>query len=85
MWRKKIMLDLFNVDKNPWLFEKENKAKNYTYLISKNGDLLNWGKKKDDWKWGIVQGKWTRECKEFFEKENIDIDYTIRGFWREEN
>ena len=81
MWQKRAILDLFNVEKDCWTFEKENKAKNYAYLISKNGDFLNWGKPKIGWKWGIVKGKWTKECKEFFDKENItDIDYSIRGF-----
>lgn len=80
MWRKKYMLKLFNVKNDPWQFEKNNRHLGYCYLISKNGDFLNWGKQRDNWKWGVVKGKWTRECKEFFDKENIDIDYSIRGF-----
>ena len=81
MFKKSIMLKLFNYDNNPWDFEKDNKHKGYAYLISRNGDFINWGKRHDTWKWGIVKGKWTKECKEFFDKENInDIDYTIRGF-----
>lgn len=81
MWSKKWLLDRFNVDLDPWTFEKRNNASYYTYLISKNGDFLNWGKKKDDWKWGVVRGKWARECKEFFDKEGIEIDYEQRGFY----
>ena len=81
MWQKKAILDLFNVEKDCWKFEKDNKSKHYDFLISKNGDFLNWGKRHDTWKWGIVKGKWTKECKDFFDKENItDIDYSIRGF-----
>ena len=85
MWRKRYMLDLFNTHKNPWAFEKENKAKCYVYLISKKGDILNWGRKKNDWRFGVVKNKWAKECKEFFDKEGLDIDYSIRGFWGEEN
>lgn len=80
MWKKKAILDLFNVHKDPWRFEKDNKAKGYTFLCSKYGDFLNWGKRKDDWHWGIVKGKWTQECKEFFDQEGIEIDYSKRGF-----
>lgn len=80
LWQKKALLDLFNVDKDPWTFEKENKAKDYQFLITKNGDFLNWGKPRDNWQWGIVKGKWTQETKEFFDKENIEIDYSKRGF-----
>ena len=80
IWQKKALLDLFDYDIDPWQFEKNNLAKNYTYLISKNGDVINWGKMRDDWHWGIVKGKWTKECREFFEKEGIKIDYSKRGF-----
>ena len=80
MWQKKAILDLFNVDKDPWRFEKDNKAKKWEFLISKNGDFLNWGKRHDTWKWGIVKGKWTQECKEFFDSEGIIINYDERGF-----
>ena len=80
MWRKMAMVDLFNCSKDPWAFEKANNGKNYRFLISKDGDLLNWGKKRNDWRFSIVKGKWTKECKEFFDKEGIEIDYSKRGF-----
>lgn len=84
LWKKSALLDLFNVEYNPWGFEKKGNPKHYSFLISKNGNFINWGKRHDTWKWGIVKGKWTKECKEFFDKEGIkDIDYSIRGFINE--
>ena len=80
MWQKRAILDLFNVDKDCWQFEKENKAKDWQFLISANGDIIDWGRNQGDWQFGIVKGKWARECKEFFDQENIEIDYSIRGF-----
>ena len=80
LWQKSAILDLFNVEKDCWTFEKDNKSKNYFFLISKNGDFINWGKRHDTWKWGIVKGKWTKECKEFFTKEGIGMNYEERGF-----
>ena len=80
MWQKRAILDLFNKPLDPWAFEKMNNSKNWLHLISKNGDFLNWGKRHDNWKWGVVRGKWTHECKDFFDKENIKIDYSVRGF-----
>ena len=79
MWQKRAMLKLFNCEKDPWKFEKDNVAYNYQFLISKNGDFLNWGKRHDTWKWGVVKGKWTKECKEFFDKEGIVVNYEDRG------
>lgn len=80
MWNMSVMKKLFNVSLDPWQFEKQNKTYNFLFLISKSGNYLNWGKRRDDWRWGIVKGKWTQECKEFLDKECIDIDYSIRGF-----
>lgn len=79
MWQKKVMLDLFNIDTNPWTFEKLNHGKSYQFLISKYGDFVDWGYKDRKW-FGIRKGKWCKECKRFFDKENIEIDYSIRGF-----
>lgn len=79
MWQKRAILDLFNVDMNPWEFEK-SKAKHWWFLISKYGNFINWGKPRDDWQFGVIKGKWAHECKEFFDKEGIEIDYSIRGF-----
>ena len=80
LWSKEKMLVLFDVNRNPWQFESLNQAHGYEYLISKKGDFLDWGKRPGDWRWGIVQGKWTQENKEFFDKEGIQIDYGKRGF-----
>ena len=81
MWQKQALLKLFDYDTNPWKFEKDNRAKWYDFLISKNGDLLNWGKPKDRWQWGVVQGKWTKECQEFLQSEGIEMNYDERGFY----
>ena len=80
LWSKKAMLDIFNVEKDPWLFEQENNSKQYVFLISRYGNFIDWG--YGDRKWfGIRKGKWCKECKEFFDKEGIEIDYSIRGFY----
>lgn len=81
MWQKRIMLKVFNKCYDPWKFEKRNEHMNYLYLISKNGDFIKWGRKLDDYRFGVVQGKWSYETKEFFDQEGIEIDYNKRGFW----
>lgn len=81
IWRKSALLDLFNVELDPWSFEKNNESKNYDFFISERGDFINWGKRRDTWKWGVVRNKWTKECKDFFDKECIFLDYSKRGFW----
>ena len=79
LFQKRTLLDLVNCDLDPWQYEKLNNGKGYAFLISKQGDFINWG--YGDRKWfGIRKGKWCRECKEFFDKEGLEIDYSIRGF-----
>lgn len=80
LWNKKALLDIFNCDKDPWVFEKDNDSKNYIFLISRYGNFLNWGYGERKW-FGIRKGKWCKEIKDLFEKENIDIDYSVRGFY----
>lgn len=80
LWSKKALLNIFNCEKDPWTFENDNNSKGYLFLISRKGNFINWG--YGDRKWfGIRKGKWCKECKNFFDKENIKVDYSIRGFY----
>lgn len=80
LWNRKAMLDIFNCEKDPWTFEKDNDDKGYLFLINTKANLINWGYNDKKW-FGIRKGKWCKECKEFFDKENIEIDYSIRSFY----
>lgn len=79
LWRKDKLLSVLDYDTNPWQFEWDNKHKGYTYLITKNGDYLNWGFSNKQWRFGLHEGKWFRECIKFLESENLNIDYSKRG------
>lgn len=80
LWNKKALLDLFDKETTPWDFEEKNESKHYLFLISRYGNFLNWGYGERKW-FGIRKGKWCKECKELFDKENIEIDFSIRGFY----
>ncbi len=90
-WKTSVMCNLYDRAKlinilsfettNPWTFEKNNNHLNYTFLITKGGDILNWGYGNRQW-FGIRKGKWCLEIKDFFDKENIKVDYSIRGFYQ---
>lgn len=84
LWQKKAMLDLFDYSTDPWKFEENNYIKDWKFLISKTGNIINWGRKSNkDRYFGLVQGKWDIECIKFFIKEGLDkdIDFSIRGIW----
>ena len=79
--REKLVSILRDMHTNPWDFERINNNKNYTYLIARNKCFINFGYEDRHW-FGIRKGKWCCEAKQFFEKEGIEIDYSIRGFYK---
>ena len=80
LWQKRVLLETFNCCLDPWQFEKLNNGGCHSFLISKYGDFINWGYGERKW-FGIRKGKWCKECKEFFDKEGIEVDYSIRGLY----
>lgn len=87
LWQKKAMLDLFDYDTDPRSFEINNYTKDYKFLISKYGNIINWGRKSNkEWHFGLMKGKWDPECIRFFIKEGLDkdIDFLERGVWYSE-
>lgn len=78
LFRRDLLINLLNCSCNPWVFEKNNNHLNYKYLITQDSSHLNWG-----WDhkvhFGLGGEKWCREAVDFFKKEDIDIDFSIRG------
>lgn len=79
IWNREKALEVFDCNCDPWEFEVLNNHLGYTYLISTKYPI-NFGRPLTGGKWAIYRGKWTRECKEFFDKEGLEIDYSRRGF-----
>ena len=50
------------------------------YWINSGDFIIDWGYKTFK-PCGIVKGKWARECKDFFDKEGIIVDYSKKGFY----
>ena len=78
IWNREKALKVFDCDYNPWEFEIANNHLGYKYLISTKYPI-NFGRPITGGKWAIYRGKWTRECKNFFDKEGLKIDYSLRG------
>lgn len=78
LWFKPSLLDVINLDTDPWTFELMNNCKKYEYY-SLNDWIIDWGHKYTGDIWAIFRGKWTKEAIEFFESEGIHIDVNRRG------
>lgn len=85
LWRKDILLSYLRPYENAWDFEqfgsKRSAVLRHNFFVVDN----NWVK-LDQFEiipyifTGIVQGKWYEKVIPLFERHNIDIDYSKRGF-----
>lgn len=80
IWKKPCLLDVLGIDSDPWKFENLPNEKHYQYCIL-NKELIDWGHHAYGDKWGVVKGKWSQECRNFFLAEGISVDYSKRGFF----
>lgn len=82
LWRKDMLLKLLNVSQDPWEWETSETSQDYKYYVwtgDENELVFEYGY-HESW-FGIQKGKWVLDdVKPLFEKEGIDIDYSIRGF-----
>ena len=82
LWRKDILLKLLNESQDPWEWETSEVPKEYKYYIwtgSEDELVFEYGYHN---KWfGIQKGRWVLDdVKPLFEKENILVDFSKRGF-----
>lgn len=85
VWRTKVLKKFWRKNVSPWEWEEvcnltatENKKYKFYCLTSLDNMLCNYGHKD----FGVVSGKWRakEETIDFFNKENIEIDFSKRGF-----
>ena len=86
IWRKEELYKIIRERETAWEFEKlgSMRAKAYKgiYLaIDRSKVVLNKSEIIPYIFTGIVKGKWIKEVPELFERNNIYIDYSKRGFW----
>jgi len=84
LWRKEVILSLLNKNENAWMFElfgsKRAHLKKVNFLrvatsIDSPINYLN----------GIIKGQWTQEVISLFQKNNIEINFQVRGFFSIKN
>ena len=79
LWDRQKLIHILENDSDPWSVEYKQDTKGYDYLINSGDYIIDWGYTYMN-PVGLYRGKWARECKEFFDKEGIEIDYEKRGF-----
>jgi len=79
LWDKNKLIDILGDNRTPWDVELKPITYNYDFYTNSGDYIMYWGYKYGNWA-GIKRGKWCKEVVPFFEKENIKVDYTKRGF-----
>ena len=80
LWNKKKLIKVIERDCDPWEIEENQMSYGFDYYINSGDYIIDWG--YETFKpVGIVKGKWTRECKEFLDKEGLIVDYSKKGFY----
>lgn len=85
IWDRKKLIKLLAVDGSAWDWEVNPPIEHYDFYINSGDYVFNYGYK--DYKWfGVCKGKWIKnDVVPLFKKENIKIDYSIRGFYKEDS
>jgi len=87
LWRKDDLIEYLSVSLSPWEWELSptpNKSKHYVFIGDEKDLVFDYGYYNHQW-FGIRKGKWVeQDVVPLFEKEHISVDYSIRGFYKEE-
>lgn len=85
LWRRDILTELLKGSRSAWEWELSSRSapNEYEYYIwtgSEDDLVFEYGYHDNQW-FGIRKGKWVaRDVVPLFERENIDVDFSIRGF-----
>jgi hypothetical protein len=85
LWTKKELVNIIREKESAWEFEefgskRSAMLKHNYYVVDSDWVKLNSFEIIPYIFTGIIQGRWNEEVIELFEKNNIRIDYSLRGF-----
>ena len=83
LWRRNILLELLDVKQDAWAWEMSPTPDKYDYYIWTGDErdlVFEYGYHNNQW-FGIQKGRWVgHDVIPLFEKEHIDVDFSVRGF-----
>lgn len=80
MWQKDKLIDILNINCQPWEIERLNLTHGYEYYINSGDYIIDFGYIFPK-PFSLYRGRWCKEVVEFFEKEGIKVDYSTREFY----
>jgi len=73
------LIERLQKDQTIWEWETTIISSPYKFYINTKNSIIDVGHRRSTDGFAITRGKWAKECIDFFEKEKIKIDYSIRG------
>jgi hypothetical protein len=82
IWNRQRLIERLDKEQTAQEWELTKIDSEYIHLINNtNEKIIDIGYDLTRKPWGIVKGKWSRETKELFDKEGIQVDYEKRGYF----
>ena len=93
IWRTKILKEFWRPSASPWEWETiynplilEHPNYKFYCTTKYENSFLDYGHYAYGDVWGVFRGKWVMsDVESLFKKENINVDYSIRGVYKENN
>lgn len=83
IWNRRKLIEQLSIPQNPWEWELSNILTYDKYYINSSGKTIIDTGRYHGYSTGLIRGKWAKEIVDFFEEENILVDYSKRGFLEE--
>jgi glycosyltransferase involved in cell wall biosynthesis len=84
IWNRQILIKYLQKDMTPHEWELQILDTKYKHYINAGELIIDIGYSASNrTHWGLVQGKWTEDIRQLFEKENIQVDYSKREWFGE--
>ncbi len=80
IWKKNDLIDILEDDSNPWMVEYNQKYGNHKFLQVTDEKVISWFNDQIGGNGAIRYGKWQHGIEDFLKKENIEVDFSKKGF-----
>lgn len=85
LWKKDKLLDIIKTDDNPWNIEYEQKydSSKHKFMQVSDEKIISWFNDGYGGNGVIKMGQWKHCVEDFFKKEQIEVDFSKKGFLEE--
>ena len=85
LWKKEKLIDILKVDGNPWDIECSQKydPDKHKFMEISDEKVISWFNDGYGGNGAVKYGRWRPSVVDFLKKENIEVDFSKKGFFEE--